>query len=314
MAISVTCRCGKKLAVRDELAGRKGKCPACGMVLSIPALPSAAGPPPALPPQPASAAIPSPKPAPKPPVEKTAASPSRPAAPARKEPESKSSSRIAFPPPSPPSGTSKEGGGVKSGKTCHNCGAPVKAQEIFCVKCGVSLERRETSTLVGRKEVSVGFNRAAAENPWTRRAIVAAAVLAPVLAGLIWHSVSEGAAGRAWREATQDGAAIPRPKDIDELLNRDPREQLKICRFRITNDISAMGGWSFETRRGGYEDFYHLVSQPEGLSGYRPDLGWWVRGGELDKIEEWWEENGSGLYWDPMKRRFGAKKRPEPAK
>ena len=37
MPITVTCEgCGKKLRVKDELAGRKGKCPACGTVLVIP--------------------------------------------------------------------------------------------------------------------------------------------------------------------------------------------------------------------------------------------------------------------------------------
>jgi ribosomal protein S27E len=39
MAISVTCGgCGRTYSVKDELAGRKGKCNACGAVLNIPAL------------------------------------------------------------------------------------------------------------------------------------------------------------------------------------------------------------------------------------------------------------------------------------
>lgn len=305
MAINVTCRCGKKLAVRDELAGRKGKCPACGSVLEIPALPSAGSPPPV------PAAPPPARPAPKPAPAKPAGAPAVPARPSP-EPGKKSSSRIVFPPPSAKeTGT---GGAGKPGKTCHNCGAPVKAQEIFCVKCGVSLEQREQSKLAGRKEVSVGFNRGPAENPWKGRAILASVVLVPVLAGFIWHAASESAAGKLWREATQDGAAVPRPKDIDELMNQDPREQLRKARFRITNDIAAMGGWSFERRRDGYEDFHHLVDQSQVPGAYRPDLGWWGRGSELAKVEDWWEENGAGLYWDPMKRRFGAKKRPVPAK
>ena len=37
MAIKVACSCGKKLEVKDELAGRRGKCPACGKILMIPA-------------------------------------------------------------------------------------------------------------------------------------------------------------------------------------------------------------------------------------------------------------------------------------
>src|SRR5687768_11677604 len=42
MAISVVCACGKKLQVKDEMAGKRGKCPACGKVLDIPAAPNAA--------------------------------------------------------------------------------------------------------------------------------------------------------------------------------------------------------------------------------------------------------------------------------
>ena len=42
MAISVTCTCGKQFKVKDELAGKRGKCAACGQVLSIPAIPSSA--------------------------------------------------------------------------------------------------------------------------------------------------------------------------------------------------------------------------------------------------------------------------------
>jgi hypothetical protein len=38
MAIQVTCKnCNKQLRVKDEYAGRKGKCPACGGVIQIPA-------------------------------------------------------------------------------------------------------------------------------------------------------------------------------------------------------------------------------------------------------------------------------------
>lgn len=37
MSIELTCDCGKRLKVSDRLAGRRGKCPACGRVLQIPA-------------------------------------------------------------------------------------------------------------------------------------------------------------------------------------------------------------------------------------------------------------------------------------
>lgn len=36
MSISVACTCGKKLSVKDEFAGKRGKCPACGAMLTIP--------------------------------------------------------------------------------------------------------------------------------------------------------------------------------------------------------------------------------------------------------------------------------------
>jgi hypothetical protein len=36
MAISLTCECGKKLGVKDEMAGKKVKCPGCGTVLTVP--------------------------------------------------------------------------------------------------------------------------------------------------------------------------------------------------------------------------------------------------------------------------------------
>ncbi|HLW68887.1 MAG TPA: hypothetical protein VKS79_26485 [Gemmataceae bacterium] len=37
MTVSITCRCGKRLQTRDELAGKPVKCPACGTVLKVPA-------------------------------------------------------------------------------------------------------------------------------------------------------------------------------------------------------------------------------------------------------------------------------------
>ncbi len=38
MSILVTCGCGKQFKVKDELAGKRGKCAACGQVLSVPTL------------------------------------------------------------------------------------------------------------------------------------------------------------------------------------------------------------------------------------------------------------------------------------
>ena len=36
MPLSVTCSCGKRFRVRDELAGKKVKCPECGESISVP--------------------------------------------------------------------------------------------------------------------------------------------------------------------------------------------------------------------------------------------------------------------------------------
>ncbi len=283
MAINLTCRCGKKLVVRDDLAGRKGKCPACGMVLEIPAFPGA---------RPLAAAASSfqtsqPKPA---------------------QSSAKSSSRIIFPSSEPPAaGAAAEKG---SGKSCPQCQTPVKSQEIFCVKCGASLETRAPSRLTRRTgDSSVSLPRLPKENLWKRRGITALAVALPILALLLWHGARESAAARQWREATQDGASIPRPEVLDRLMNMDPREQLRICRFRIDGDIARMSHLSFESRREGYEDFYHLVDLSSVPGHYRPDLGWWSRRKAISQIEDWWEESRSGLYWDPVKCRFGAKRR-----
>ncbi len=39
MSIVISCECGKQLRARDELAGRKAKCPGCGRVLTVPEKP-----------------------------------------------------------------------------------------------------------------------------------------------------------------------------------------------------------------------------------------------------------------------------------
>src|SRR5262249_40962062 len=53
MAISVVCECGKEFSVKDELAGKKIKGPACQSVLTVPEGGAAsAGPPPARKPAP----------------------------------------------------------------------------------------------------------------------------------------------------------------------------------------------------------------------------------------------------------------------
>jgi len=42
MAIKVTCSCGRVMNLKDDLAGKKGRCPSCGDVLHVPTLEEAA--------------------------------------------------------------------------------------------------------------------------------------------------------------------------------------------------------------------------------------------------------------------------------
>ncbi len=35
-AVIITCKCGKKLKVRDEMAGKRAKCPTCGSIIPVP--------------------------------------------------------------------------------------------------------------------------------------------------------------------------------------------------------------------------------------------------------------------------------------
>src|SRR5262245_8353312 len=41
MPITLPCTCGKTFRIKDELSGKRVKCPACGGVLAVPAAPSA---------------------------------------------------------------------------------------------------------------------------------------------------------------------------------------------------------------------------------------------------------------------------------
>jgi hypothetical protein len=75
MSISVTCTCGKRLSVKDELAGKRVRCPGCQGVVAIPAAGAAPTPPPAAAPRP-----------PAPPAKPAAMPPAPPAAPAAKRP------------------------------------------------------------------------------------------------------------------------------------------------------------------------------------------------------------------------------------
>jgi len=100
MAIRVICdECGREINVKDEFAGRKGKCPSCGAVIQVPTLEEAAA-------QQAAAEKP---------VE---APPSEAADEAQPTPEGE------------PEGETK---------SCVHCGKSIPADAVFCIHCGTHL-------------------------------------------------------------------------------------------------------------------------------------------------------------------------------
>ena len=106
MPIPITCQCGKSLNVKDELAGRAVKCPACGSVLKIPAQSA---------PAPAQA-----QPVPTP-VQPPAAS------------------------AAPVGGTlndifDEEGFGHQVAAACPACGSEMPAGAVLCTKCGFNVQ------------------------------------------------------------------------------------------------------------------------------------------------------------------------------
>lgn len=134
MPIRVTCSCGKTLAVKDALAGKAVKCPACQQVVRIPAAKSASGPSP------------------------STRSGSRPAA---KGPASGASPRPT------PAGElddlfAEEGFGQRVGATCPACAAEMKPGAVLCTRCGFNTQtgqklaahRTESErTLLGHKSL-----------------------------------------------------------------------------------------------------------------------------------------------------------------
>jgi hypothetical protein len=166
MPIAFKCSCGKQLAVKDELAGKAVKCPACAKVIKVPAGKAAA--PSAAQPRPASGPVPA-KPGQRPaaPVQKADQKP----APKPPEPPKEQSidDMLAEPPPrsryetapdlgaelgpvpAAPKGKKAtvaggaEGFGVddnnpyeKRQKKCPGCGADYYEGDIFCIKCGTN--------------------------------------------------------------------------------------------------------------------------------------------------------------------------------
>jgi hypothetical protein len=120
MPISLTCTCGKQLRLKDEAAGKKGKCPACGAIFQIPAAGGSA---------PAAHERPTP-----------------PATPRVAEPRAPDSNRLGVKVSRPPSSKIIVGAGP-----CPGCNAPLAKGAVMCVRCGYDVRTgsKKRSTVSG---------------------------------------------------------------------------------------------------------------------------------------------------------------------
>ncbi len=153
MTIAVQCgSCHKRFAAKDELAGRKVKCPQCGGVLTIP---------------------------------KPGAGPEA----ARQGTEPRDDHAVASPPAgkaeSPAAGTAR--GPEKAPDVepkCPSCGASVKAGAVLCVQCGYGLQ-------TGKKLKAGGSKKKPAKRafPWLIVSIAGGACVALIVAGIIGYTM-----------------------------------------------------------------------------------------------------------------------------
>ena len=104
MPISFTCNCGKKLNVKDELAGKAVKCPSCAKPVKVPGGGAASAP---------------------------VAAPSPVAAPAPAQPASSSRMSDLF---------DEEGFSAKVEAVCPACRAEMTGGAVLCTKCGYNKE------------------------------------------------------------------------------------------------------------------------------------------------------------------------------
>lgn len=128
MPIQLKCTCGKAVSVRDELAGKAVKCPACQSVIRIPAAVNA---------KPTSAAA---KAAPAGAAVGQVRQPAKPTAAVK--PAAKPAAPIAddFGAGAMDDLFNEAGFEVRTGKACPNCFEAIAADAVFCTKCGFNLE------------------------------------------------------------------------------------------------------------------------------------------------------------------------------
>ncbi len=130
MPIQLKCTCGKAVSVRDELAGKAVKCPACQSVIRIPAAGTA---------KPTNAAS----------AGSAASSQVRPSQ-VRQPAEPTAAAKPAAKPAAPIADDfgigamddlfNEAGFEVRTGKTCPSCFEAIAADAVFCTKCGFNLE------------------------------------------------------------------------------------------------------------------------------------------------------------------------------
>ena len=155
MTIAVQCRsCQKRFTAKDELAGRKVKCPQCGGVLTIP------------------------KPRAAPEV-------------ARQATEPADDYGLASPPPGetgpstavPAGGTEKAPDSGPKGPKCPSCEAAMKPGAVICVECGYDRRTGKRPVLSGpEKPERPAF-------PWLKVSIVGIACGALVVVGILVYTM-----------------------------------------------------------------------------------------------------------------------------
>ena len=116
MTIAVSCQCGQRFSVKEELAGKKGKCPKCGTIFRIPSASSSPPPPPL-------SSVPPPPPASNP-LDDFAGLGSM---------FDEEGIGVA--------GRSQVGPG--QGKLCPECRKVVPVQALLCVECGWNFEENK---------------------------------------------------------------------------------------------------------------------------------------------------------------------------
>lgn len=138
MPIKVACKCGKKFAAKDELAGKAVKCPGCGQPLKIPS-------PQQQKPQPGGK-----------PKGPSGAAPKRP-----QKPAPSSSLDDLFDEVGIGSGAEEV-----AGPKCPACDAPIPANAVLCVNCGLNLQSGKRTkglgaAVPGKKKPEDGHGAAA---------------------------------------------------------------------------------------------------------------------------------------------------------